>query len=114
MNWFVVVLACAGIALVMANELVAARQRTTVEYRYLPRDLDTYMREEPYASVTFQSMFNDENLPFPRAQLTTSQAAATRPNSAMSARMMTSNSVTQPPPLALPTPQASQPTPRAV
>ena len=69
MNLVLLLLIFAGVSMVLANELVAARRRTVVEYRYLPRDLDTYVREEPYASVTFQSMFNDENLPFPRAQL---------------------------------------------
>ena len=106
MNWFVVVLACAGIALIMANELVAARQRTMVEYRYLPRDLDTYLREEPYASVTFQSMFNDENLPFPRAQLSTTTTAGTPGAAATPAQQsggnMPQQRATQPPPLALP------------
>lgn len=101
MNWFVVVLACAGIAMIMANELVAARRRTTVEYRYLPRDLDTYLREEPYASVTFQSMFNDENLPFPRAQLSTTTAGGPQPPSTLALTQAVAG-ITQPPPLALP------------
>lgn len=52
----------AGIMLVMANELVAARNRTRVVYKYLPRDLDTYLREEPQASVTFKNMFDDDDM----------------------------------------------------
>lgn len=50
----------AAIIMLMANELVAARQRTKTVYRYLPRDLDTYMRDEPLASATFKSMFEDD------------------------------------------------------
>ena len=49
--------------LVLANELVAARTQPRVVYRYLPRDLDTYLREEPRASVTFQSMFENDDIP---------------------------------------------------
>lgn len=53
----------AGVVLIMANELVATRRRAVrVEYRYLPRDLDTYLREEPLASVAFESMFKDEDV----------------------------------------------------
>lgn len=52
----------AGIILVMANELVAARARPKVVYRYLPRDLDAYLRTEPQASVTFKSMFDTDNI----------------------------------------------------
>lgn len=56
----------AGVMLVMANELVAARAQPRVVYRYLPRDLDTYIREEPYASVTFGPMFHSDDLPVGR------------------------------------------------
>lgn len=77
MNTAALLLVVAGIALVLANELVAARKRTSIQYRYLPRDLDTYLREEPYASATFSSMFNDENLPFPRAALRSAPAGPT-------------------------------------
>ena len=48
----------AGVVLVVLNELIAARPPPVV-YRYLPRDLDTYLREDPYASVTFERMFRD-------------------------------------------------------
>lgn len=103
MNTLLIVLVFAGIALLLANELVAARQTKMVEYRYLPRDLDTYLREEPYASATFQSMFSDENLPFPRAQL--------RPNSGA---LSTSTSTAMPPSTPAPpttTPAATTPPP---
>ena len=52
----------AAIIMIMSNELVAARQRAKVVYRYLPRDLDTYLREEPLASATFQSMFEEDSV----------------------------------------------------
>lgn len=63
MNVVVLLLMFAGVILVMANELVAARTQPRVVYRYLPRDLDTYLREEPQASVTFKTMFEEDNLP---------------------------------------------------
>lgn len=55
-----VLLLFAGIILVMANELVAARRKHHVVYKYLPRDLDTYLREEPPVSLTFRNMFEDD------------------------------------------------------
>ena len=69
MNVGALLLIFAGITLVLANELVAARQRVRIRWRYLPRDLDTYLREEPYASATFHPMFTAENLPYPRAAI---------------------------------------------
>ncbi len=48
--------------MVMGNELAAARTRPRIVYRYLPRDLDTYLREQPYASTTFKSMFEEDDL----------------------------------------------------
>ena len=63
MNLVVLLLVCAGVMLIMANELVAARTQPRIVYRYLPRDLDAYLRDEPRASVTFQSMFENDNLP---------------------------------------------------
>jgi hypothetical protein len=62
MNVVLLLLLFAGALLVMANELVAARAAPRVVYRYLPRDLDTYIREEPFASVTFGPLFQAENL----------------------------------------------------
>lgn len=48
-----------GITLIIVNELINKPEKI-VTYKYLPRDLDTYLREEPYASVTFADMFTDE------------------------------------------------------
>ena len=47
MNALLLLVLFAGVILVMANELVNSRRAPTVVYRYLPRDLDTYLREEP-------------------------------------------------------------------
>lgn len=61
-DMLVLLLIFAGIILVMANELVAARQHHRVVYKYLPRDLDTYLREEPRVSHTFKNMFDDDTV----------------------------------------------------
>lgn len=59
----VLVLALAGVVLIMANELVASRKRVRVVYKYLPRDLDTYLRELPTATAQFGDLFAHENIP---------------------------------------------------
>ena len=44
--------------------LMLSRMRTclpTVQYKYLPRDLDTYLREMPYASVTEKRLFDTDD-----------------------------------------------------
>lgn len=59
----VLVLLLAGLCLLLANELATLRTRPPrIEYRYLPRDLDTYLREEPAATVTFKSLFESDNV----------------------------------------------------
>ena len=59
----VLVLVLAALALLLANELAALRARPPrIVYRYLPRDLDTYLREEPRATTTFKSMFEEDDL----------------------------------------------------
>lgn len=64
----VLALVLAALALLLANELATLRARPPrVEYRYLPRDLDTYLREEPQASVTFRSMFEQDDGPTRRS-----------------------------------------------
>lgn len=53
----------AGVVLIMANQLVACGQRQRpVEYRYLPRDLDTYLRTQPFASAELRDMFEGANV----------------------------------------------------
>ena len=57
------VLVLAALALLLANELAALRARPPrIVYRYLPRDLDTYLREEAKASTTFRSMFEQDDI----------------------------------------------------
>ena len=54
-----------GIVLVLVNELVA-KAAPTVEYRYLPRDLDTYLREQPNPSAVHGAMFSDTDVLYTR------------------------------------------------
>jgi hypothetical protein len=62
MRAFLLTLFFAGIVLIVVNQLVKANaQPPRVEYRYLPRDLDTYLREQPEASTHFGAMFRDED-----------------------------------------------------
>jgi len=50
-----------GIVLIIANQLITSNQ-TKTEYVYLPRDLDTYLREMPYATVVFGDLFSNGNV----------------------------------------------------
>jgi hypothetical protein len=45
-----------GIILVVVNSLTYDRP-VQIQYRYLPRDLDSYIRSEPYPSAIFGSMW---------------------------------------------------------
>lgn len=63
MKMFMLFLVFTGLFLVMANQLVACRSRApAVEYRYLPRDLDTYLRTQPLASAQLRDMFTEETV----------------------------------------------------
>lgn len=62
MNLVLLLMVFAGIILIMSNELVASRRKPMIKYKYLPRDLDTYIRQEPYASVTYKNMMEDEDV----------------------------------------------------
>jgi hypothetical protein len=63
MRAFLIALFLTGILLVVSNQLVKTQsQPPRVEYRYLPRDLDTYLREQPLASLHFRDMFREEDL----------------------------------------------------
>lgn len=53
---------CGGFLLVSANQIVNSRQKVQIEYRYLPRDLDTYIRELPPPSLTHGAMFSDRDV----------------------------------------------------
>lgn len=60
MRLVLLLLVFAGVVMIMANELVNARNSPAVVYRYLPRDLDTYLREEPFPSAVFADMWTQE------------------------------------------------------
>ena len=63
MRTLVVALFFTGVVLVVVNELVKARAcGVQIEYRYLPRDLDTYLREAPKTGAVFRSMFTEPSL----------------------------------------------------
>jgi hypothetical protein len=62
MKLFMLFLVFLGVLLVLANQLATCSRRRDVEYRFLPRDLDTYMREQPLASVQFDEMFAEETV----------------------------------------------------
>lgn len=47
-----------GLFLLFANQLFADRP-PEVRMVYVPRDLDTYLREEPEALTTFDTMFSE-------------------------------------------------------
>ncbi len=59
MRVFLLMLFFTGIILIITNEMINAPKQVTV-YKYLPRDLDTYLREEPLASVTFDDLFSTD------------------------------------------------------
>ena len=50
-----------GVVLVIINELLAARD-CSPEYRYLPRDLDDYLREAPFPSQEYAPLFRDNEV----------------------------------------------------
>jgi hypothetical protein len=53
---FIVFLFFTGIILVAVNSLTYDRP-VQIQYRYLPRDLDSFIRTEPYPSAIFGSMW---------------------------------------------------------
>lgn len=58
-----------GVVMIMVNQLIVSN-KTKIEYKYLPRDLDTYLREEamdipsriqdPSNNVGFKDEFTDD------------------------------------------------------
>lgn len=63
MKALLVAVLCAGVLLVLLNQVVkTAGAETRVQYRYLPRDLDTYLREQPYPSVVLAPMWQGEDV----------------------------------------------------
>jgi len=60
MRAFLIALFFTGVVLIVVNALFKTQNRPPkIQYAYLPRDLDTYIREEPLATVQFQDMFSD-------------------------------------------------------
>lgn len=58
MRMFILCLLFTGIVLIISNELIRKPPRV-IEYRHIPRDLDTYIRESTQASVIFADMIED-------------------------------------------------------
>lgn len=57
LSTFVLFLFFTGIILVVTNELTYNLPRE-IQYRYLPRDLDSFIRTEPYPSAIYGSMWD--------------------------------------------------------
>ena len=55
-------IAMAGVVMVVLHSRQAACPAPRVELKYLPRDLATYLREMPAASVVYGAMFGDEDV----------------------------------------------------
>ena len=56
MGNFLILLLLAGIVMIVTNQLTYDRPRE-IQYRYLPRDLDTSIRTEEFPSALFGSMW---------------------------------------------------------
>lgn len=56
-----VTLAFIGIIMIVANE-VAYQHPTKIVYRYLPRDLDDYIRTSPTPSTVYGAMFSEKDV----------------------------------------------------
>ena len=57
MSSFVLFLFFTGIILIVVNELTYDRPRE-IQYRYLPRDLDQFIRTEEFPSAIFGSLWS--------------------------------------------------------
>jgi len=57
MSSFVLFLFFTGIILIVTNELTYNKPRE-IQYRYLPRDLDQFIRTEEFPSAIFGSMWD--------------------------------------------------------
>lgn len=61
MKVVLVVLLCSGSMLVVLNQLASEKLVTRVEYRYIPRELDEYIRESPQPLALYsKDMFEAE------------------------------------------------------
>ncbi len=61
MKLFVLFLFFTGIILVLTNELTYDKP-TRIEYRYLPRDLDDYIRTAPLPTNLYGAMFTEKDI----------------------------------------------------
>ena len=59
MSSFVLFLFFTGIILIVVNELTYTRPRE-IQYRYLPRDLDQFIRTEEFPSAIFGSLWSTD------------------------------------------------------
>lgn len=66
MRTFLLFVLFVGVVLVVMNERINDSP-PRIEYRYIPRDLDTYLRETTLAHVPFQAMSNTEDAWMTRA-----------------------------------------------
>lgn len=55
MRVFLLLVLFTGVVLIILNEKLSC-STPVVEYRYLPRDLDQYLRESAYAPVEYQTI----------------------------------------------------------
>lgn len=60
MSWPLVLL-LGGILLVLSNRYYTDIP-SKIEYRYLPRDLDTYIRDTPGPATVFGAMFTEQDV----------------------------------------------------
>ena len=61
MGNFLLFLLFAGIIMIVTNQLTYNLPRE-IQYRYLPRDLDTYIRTEEFPSALFGSMWGSSDI----------------------------------------------------
>lgn len=64
MKAMAVAIACVGVTLILVNELLhAQRHQPEIIYKYVPRDLDTYLKDpEQQPMYLYSSMFQNAPL----------------------------------------------------
>ena len=70
----------AGIIMVMLSRLTQTREVTV--YKYLPRDLDTWLRETPNASVSSSRLFSSDDWTTTKAAYAAGLDATAAPSTA--------------------------------
>ena len=61
MRLFLLLAFFTGVIFVLVNEFATTRPKE-IEYRYLPRDLDDYIRTAPLATNVFGAMFDERDV----------------------------------------------------